>query len=116
MTQRVKIALGVKGDGTLECVGFRTFPCQGLPGTAYLKDITVHAKDKERVHHSQEFNCDMPFAILILPARGIFIHEWAYCSSEDGPSQGCIHVCPPNAEAVFNWIEDPTRITIEYPW
>jgi L,D-transpeptidase-like protein len=83
--------------------------------TAYLSDVTVRKSDKERLHHGTEFHCDVAFAILILPERRIVIHEWSYCDSADGPSEGCIHVCRRNAEAVFNWVEEPTRITIEYP-
>jgi len=76
----------------------------------------VQLTDKERVHHSEEFHVDMPFAIRILPERGIYIHEWGFCNSSGGESAGCVHVCPPNAETVYNWVDGPTRMTIDYPW
>jgi hypothetical protein len=115
-TQRIEIAFQANGDGTMNCHGLGTFPCEGRPGLKYPTDLTVTAADKELLHHSIEFNCDMPYAIRIWGQRGIYIHEWGYCRASDGPSEGCIHLCRPNAATVFNWITGPTRITITYPW
>lgn len=117
MTKRIKIDLDAKGDGTLECVGYKTFPCQGRPGVTYHKDVTLQTSDKELLHHSHEFaGVDMPYALRVYSERGIYIHEWQFCSSAGGTSAGCIHLCSPTAKLVYDWIDGPTRITIEYPW
>jgi lipoprotein-anchoring transpeptidase ErfK/SrfK len=37
--------------------------------------------------------------------------------SENGrASAGCIHLEEGNAEKVYDWISERTRITIDYPW
>jgi hypothetical protein len=115
-TKRIKIEFQKNGNGTLECVGLGSFPCQGLPTVHYPTDVTIHDGDKELLHHSIEFDVDMPYAIRIWPARGIYIHQWDFCRVEDGASAGCIHLCQASAKTVFDWVTDPTRITISYPW
>jgi lipoprotein-anchoring transpeptidase ErfK/SrfK len=59
----------------------------------------------------------MHFAILIMGDRGIYIHEGDdTIATNGGESAGCIHLAPGNAEAFWNWVSGPTRITIDYPW
>jgi aquaporin Z len=115
-TKRIEISFDASGDGVISCKGLGDFDCQGLNGVTYPQDITVQTTDKEIKHWSTEFQVWMPFAIRIWPQRGIYIHEWGFCRVAQGQSAGCIHVCPGNAEKIYNWVDGPTRITIKYPW
>lgn len=59
----------------------------------------------------------MPFAILIMGARGIYVHEGAdNLTDNGGPSAGCIHLAQGNAKTFYDWVSSPTRIVIAYPW
>lgn len=117
MTQRIEIAFGANGEGKMKCTGLGTFDCLGQPGRGYPKDLTVSTADKYGTHYSEEFHVDMPYSILIWGQKGIYIHEFpCTIATNDGPSAGCIHLCPVYAAQVYNWITGPTRITIEYPW
>jgi hypothetical protein len=121
-TQRINIEFQSNGDGIMECVGFGRFSCLGQIGRGYPRDLTVTPSDKERRHISREFNnVPMPFSIRIWGQCGIYIHEWGYCTVAGSPSgpdaaHGCIHLCSPDAESVFNWVQRRTRILINYPW
>ncbi|MEW6126207.1 MAG: L,D-transpeptidase [Acidobacteriota bacterium] len=121
VTGRITIKFSANGEGTMTCVGLGNFKVLGQPGRQYPKDITVDPNAdptvKKTLHHSKEFNVDMPFAIRIWGQMGIFIHEFPDNLSENGgPSAGCIHVGKPNSKRVFDYIVTRTRITIEYPW
>lgn len=114
-TQRIDIQFDQGGDGRLSC-GAGTFLCQGRRGVRYPRDLTITTADKHGTHWSNEFQVWMNYSILIWGQRGIYIHEWPYCRTASGPSAGCIHLCPGDAAAVYNWIVGRTRITISYPW
>jgi hypothetical protein len=114
-TQRIDIRFESNGNGTLTC-GAGTFACQGQPGRRYPRDITISTSDKRGTHFSNEFQVWMNYSILIWGQVGIYIHEWPYCRATGGTSAGCIHLCPPTAATVYNWIVGRTRVTIDYPW
>jgi lipoprotein-anchoring transpeptidase ErfK/SrfK len=119
MSQRISITFKANGEGSMDCTGLGTFQCLGKPGVKYPADLTITAADKKGTHHSQEFNVDMPHAILIMGDRGIYIHEWpgpATIAGNGGPSAGCIHLSPTDAPKVYTWVTGRTRITISYPW
>jgi hypothetical protein len=121
VTGRIMINFSANGEGTMKCVGLGDFKILGQPGRKYPKDMIVNPIEdstvKKRLHHSQEFDVDMPFAIRIWGQKGIFIHEFPDNLRENnGPSAGCIHVGKPNANRVFDYVVTRTRITIEYPW
>lgn len=113
MVKRINIQLNSgTGIGTLTCVGGGTFNCGGRPGFNYPADTTVSANTKERTHYSQEFVDDqerpseMPYSILWIGQRGVFIHEWPQL----GGSKGCIHLLPGAAKTVYDWVDQNTRI------
>ena len=117
MTQRIDIAFAASGEGTLTCHGLGSYRCLGQPGRGYPKDLTVQAADKHGTHHSVEFGVDMPYSVLIWGQKGIYIHEFpCTLQGNGGPSAGCIHLCPGDAKAVYDWITGATRVTIHYPW
>jgi len=111
VTGKINISFRPNGEGTLECVGLGTYHVLGQPGRMYPKDITVTEADKERVHHSKEFNVDMPFAIKIWGQKGIYIHEYPMVLSS-----GCIHVSTTDAPIVYKYVAARTLIKITYPW
>ncbi|MGU3543369.1 L,D-transpeptidase [Methylobacterium sp. A52T] len=117
--KRVSISFGPNGEGTFSYDG-KTIPCLGRSNLKYAKDLTVTGaidRDKFRKKYSNEFNVWMEFAILIMGDRGIYIHEGDdTIATNGGESAGCIHLAPGNAEAFWNWVSGPTRITIDYPW
>lgn len=125
-TKRIKIKFEANGDGTLECVGGSTFKCLGKKDLNYPVDLTVQSvvgTDKFENKFSNEFQVNMPWAVLIWGQRGIYIHGWegeATVASYGGDTNGCIHLQSDNpandAKAVYNWIDGRTRITIEYAW
>jgi hypothetical protein len=123
-TKRIKIRFAANGDGDLECVGFSTFECLGRSNAdcRYPVDLTVRGEigvDKFLTKFSNEFQVDMPHAILIWGQRGIYIHEWpgrARRAVYGQMTAGCIHLSPSDALSVYDWINGPTRVTIEYPW
>lgn len=118
-TLRASIAFQASGEGTLTFDG-NSFPCLGKPGLAYPVDLTVRGivgTDKFLSRYSSEFGVQMPFAVLIWGARGIFIHEGPdNLKDNDGPSQGCIHLAPGHAQTFYDWVSGPTRILITRPW
>ena len=119
-TKRVKIVFGANGEGTLSYEG-QSFPCLGSTQVAYAKDLTVTAtldKDKFLQKFSEQYKVWMEYSILIMGMRGIYIHEYPDTLESNGgvETAGCIHLGPDNAEKFWNWVDGPTRITIEYPW
>ncbi|WP_427308935.1 L,D-transpeptidase [Cupriavidus sp. H39] len=118
-TQRASVDFKLNGEGTLNFNG-TIFPCLGSPSIAYTKDLTVTATmgvDKFEKKYSNEFQVDMTYAVLIMGARGIYIHEGAdNLKDNEGPSAGCIHLAPGNAKQFYDWVSKPTRIVISYPW
>ena len=123
-TKRINIRFAANGDGDLECVGFNTFECLGRANAdcRYPADLTVTGEigvDKFLTKFSNEFQVEMPHAILIWGQRGIYIHEWpgsARRAVYGDVTAGCIHLNPSDALAVYDWIDGRTRITTEYPW
>lgn len=131
MAKRIHIKFNKLAEGQMECRGYKTFRCLGKKGLKYPTDMTVDpSKPKIKVnpYFSQEYVCDyagvelpcrMNFSILIWGQRGIFIHEWpnpATFSGNGGSTGGCIHLDIGNAKLVYDWVNQKTRITIEYPW
>jgi lipoprotein-anchoring transpeptidase ErfK/SrfK len=89
----------------------------GKYGYKYPKDSTVNVKDKYKVAHSKEFNCDLPWAILLDGTHGIYFHEDV--TSRDlshGNTHGCINLVKGDAEDLYNAVTGKTRILIEYDW
>ena len=107
------------GEGVLSFAS-QSLPCLGLPGLPYARDLTVKGvvgTDKFRKKYSNEFGVWMEWAVLIMGNRGIYIHEGAdSLATNGGPSAGCIHLAPGNAEAFYAWVDQPVRILISYPW
>lgn len=118
-TLNAQVAFANSGEGTLS-FGGTTFACLGRPGFKYTNDLTVKGevdKDKFRRKYSNEFQVWMDFAILIMGQKGIYIHEGPdNLEDNGGPSAGCIHLAPGNAEEFYNWVSGRTRIQISYPW
>lgn len=116
MAKRISIRFQAKGEGTLTADG-RTYACLGQPGRQYPGDLTVTPSDKSLEHWSDEFQVLMRYCVLIWGQRGIYIHEGPNNLADNvGPSAGCIHLGKGDAKAVYDWIDERTRITIEYPW
>ena len=61
------------GKGTLTYNGF-TYNVLGKSGYKYPKDSTITTNDKEKNHYSQEFKCNLPWAIKLDGTKGIYIH------------------------------------------
>ncbi len=116
--KRVTIDLKANGEGTLAYAG-QSCPCLGKPGVQYTKDLTVRGVegvDKFPVKYSTEWDADMPWAVLIMGNRGIYIHEgWATLAQNGGPTKGCIHLDPAHAKGFYDWVDGPTRVLISYP-
>lgn len=134
-TEAVKIAFKSNGEGTLT-FGGRKVPCLGEPGERYPKDLTVKNIEGERGKgdwgHADKFKLwisregfvsgtnqpyPMYWSVKLVGDKGIFVHQGPdNLRDNEGPSGGCIHLAPPNAEDFYNWITGPTRILISYPW
>lgn len=130
--KRIRISFNSLGEGMMECVGFRTVRCLGMKGLKYPLDLTINPAirgTKENPHYSRTYSCPpndnaagqciMPYSILIWGQEGVFIHEWptpATYAGNGGPTHGCIHLDPGNAQAVYNWVDQKTRVTMTYPW
>lgn len=113
----IEIRFESSGEGILSAEGLGTFQCLGRPGFAYKSEVLVSVKEKFRVRHSEEFGVDMPWAILIDWRHGAFIHEGpARLESNGGPSAGCIHLGPGDAEKVWGYVTGKTRVLITRPW
>jgi hypothetical protein len=117
MTKTIRITLSSSnGIGTLQCVGFASFDCGGMVGFAYPEDTTVTVSDKKGTVESREFVCSsdgrpakMPYAVLWIGQRGVYIHEWPNLPL----SHGCIHLKPGDAKQVYDWIDENTRIVFK---
>ena len=112
MVKRINITLSqTTGLGTLQCVGGSSYACGGMVGFAYPADTTVQVADKKGTVHSQEFNnAEMPYSVLWIGQRGVYIHEWPNLEM----SHGCIHLLSPNVASVYNWIDQATRIVLAW--
>jgi lipoprotein-anchoring transpeptidase ErfK/SrfK len=112
MPQRINIKLSKKtGIGTLECVGGEIFQCGGMVGFPYPADSTITTTDKKGTVYSREFsNAEMPWAILWIGQRGVYIHEWPNLEL----SHGCIHLLGEDAAAFYEWVEETTRIVFTW--
>lgn len=125
MTKRIDISFQANGNGTLKGdVG--SFKCVGNVGRKYPTDLTIEGildVDKFPLRHSNEFNVDMPNALLIWGQKGIFIHGWpgeATVEALGDDTAGCIHLSTDGASSdskkVYDWVDGRTRILISYPW
>lgn len=109
-----KINLKPDGTGTLSYAN-KTVPCLGKAGYSYKLDITnqgTEGSEKFKEKFSNEFQVTMYWAVLIDGERGVYIHEGA----TTGTSAGCIHLAVPEAKKFYDWVDQPTRITISVPW
>lgn len=134
MAKRINIVFDKLGQGSLECVGFNTFRCLGKKGLRYPRDLTIDPEKKGAKKHpyfSQEYVCNYPgigevrvpcrmnYSVLIWGQRGIYIHEWpgkATYAANGGPTAGCIHVEQGDAKEIYDWVDDKTRVVIDYDW
>jgi L,D-transpeptidase catalytic domain len=131
MVKRIHITFNKLGEGQMDCKEFKTFRCLGKKGLKYPTDLMIdpaRPNVKTNPYFSQEYVCDyagvvlpckMNFSILIWGQRGIFIHEWpnpATYIGNGGPTGGCIHLDIGNAKQVYDWVNQKTRITMDYPW
>lgn len=134
MTLQVQITFNNDGQGALK-YGATQVSCLGKPGLGYATDSTIENIEgvqfqgnwknayKFEIWNSREFLDDngkpfpMPWAVKLMGQLGIFIHEGPdNLADNGGPSQGCVHLAPPNAKNFYAWIADRTRIQITYPW
>ena len=131
MPKKIHIVFNKLGEGKMDCQGFKAFRCLGKKGLKYPTDLMVDPTKpnvKVNPYFSQEYVCDyegvvlpcrMNFSILIWGQRGIFIHEWpspATFVGNGGATGGCIHLDIGNAKRVYDWLDQKTRIIMEYPW
>lgn len=131
MAKRMKIELTTTGEGTLECVGFNAFRCVGKAGMNYPRTVYLNPAlrgTKQNPHYSAKYSCDpysdplgrciMKYSILLVPRWGVYIHEWVPGASitAGGRSHGCIHLDTGNAEKVYNWVDAPVLLSVNYPW
>lgn len=117
MTKRISISFGQSGEGEMACEGLGSFACLGQAGRPYPKDLTVAPSDKSAEHWSDDFSALMKWCILIWGQKGIYIHEGPdNIKDNGGPSGGCIHLGSGNAKKVYDWLDERTRILIDYPW
>jgi len=128
----IRIKFQKNGEGFLECKGFMTTRCLGMPGLRYPVDSTIDPSfpgTKQNPHYSETYSCSpndnargqciMNFSILIWGQEGVYIHEWpspATLAGNGGPTHGCVHLDPGKAVLVYNWVNAPTRLLISYPW
>jgi len=131
MAKRIHIKFNKLGEGKMDCRGYKIFRCLGKRGLMYPTDLMIDPKKlnvKVSPYFSKEYVCDykgvvlpcrMNYSILIWGQRGIFIHEWpnpATFVGNGGETGGCIHLEIGDAKLVYDWIDQKTRITMEYPW
>lgn len=132
MAKRIHITFNKLGEGELDCRSFRKFKCLGKKGLMYPSDLTIDPGKKgvkTNPYFSKEYVCDyggpvelpcrMNYSILIWGQRGIFIHEWpgpATYQGNGGETGGCIHLEVGSAKVVYDWVDEKTRITMDYPW
>ena len=131
--KRIHIKFNTLGEGKMDCKDLGTFRCLGQKGLKYPEDLSIDPKvsgTKTNPYFSQTYSCgerngdprapcQMNFAILIWGQNGVYIHEWpnpATYEGNGGPTHGCIHLEVGDAKKVYNWVDQKTRITIEYPW
>jgi lipoprotein-anchoring transpeptidase ErfK/SrfK len=112
MVKRINILLSRDtGIGTLQCVGGASYNCGGMVNFPYPEDSTINVSDKKGTVYSQEFNgAEMPYSILWIGQRGVYIHQWPNLEL----SHGCIHLVGQDAISVYNWVNDKTRIVFNW--
>jgi hypothetical protein len=119
LTLRISIKLGPNAEGSLTYNG-RTIPCLGKSAMPYPKDVSNTAKEgdnKFRSKFSSEYGVQMHWAILLGWERGLFIHQGASTlATNGGETKGCIHIAEPEAERLWHWVAQSTRITVQTPW
>lgn len=125
MTKRIEISFQANGNGILTC-DLGSFKCIGNVGRDYPTDLTIEGVlnvDKFPIKHSDEFNVDMPNALLIWGQKGIYIHGWpgvATVESYGHDTAGCVHLSTDGEKSdsmkVYDWVDGRTRILISYPW
>lgn len=135
MTKRIDIVFhNHLAEGTLICRGLRSFQCLGMPGYAYLPDLTIVDPNKPGVKVHPYFSrtytcppnnnpagqCRMDYAILLSGEEGIYIHGWpnppTFAGNGNSGTHGCIHLRMRDAEIVYNWVDTRTRVMIRRPW
>lgn len=129
--KRIHIKFNNLGEGKMDCQGYREFNCLGRKGLKYPTDMTIDPANKGvkvNPYFSQQYECNyngamlpcrMNYSILLWGQRGIFIHEWpnpATFNGNGGPTGGCIHLEIGDAKRVYNWVNQKTRVTLDYPW
>ena len=77
----------------------------------------MDVSDKENPHFSKKHNCNLPYAIKLDEVQEIYLHQIINTRAiTHGNSQGCIYLAPGDAEEVFDWLQEKTRVIISYPW
>ena len=131
MTKRIHIKFNKLGEGQMECRGYKIFKCLGKRGLEYPKDLMVFPSkkgvkvnpyfSKEYVcpENGIELPCRMNYSLLIWGQKGVYIHEWpnpATFIGNGGETGGCIHLEIGDAKRVYDWVDQNTRVTMDYPW
>ena len=96
------------GIGTLKYCK-KTYDCGVDPDYNYPEDSTLDGR-KEKKHHSNEYDVDMPWAVLWDGTDGIYFHE---ADSLSG-SAGCIHLLEGDAEDFYNSVQGRPRILFKW--
>jgi lipoprotein-anchoring transpeptidase ErfK/SrfK len=98
-----------------------SYPCLGKFGFPYPADITIGVKDKGTGPNgsvfSTEFQCHLPWAVLLIGQRGVYLHEDVSGGdlSRSGTA-GCINLLRADAIAVYAGITTKVRVLIKTPW
>lgn len=108
------------------CLGVLTFngvsaPCLGKYGFPYPADNTIGVKCKGQGHngsvHSKEFNCDLPWAVLLIGQRGVYLHEDVTSGDlSHGNTHGCINLLAADAQSVYKAITGNVRVLTKTSW
>ncbi len=111
---KVTIALNkLTGLGTLTYDN-NVIKCGGKVGFAYPADTTIDcsaAGAKQKMHLSAQYNnAQMPWSVLWIGQRGVFIHEWPCLEN----SSGCIHLVAPDAKNFFDWCDGKIRVVFNW--
>ena len=115
-TKRIVIKFDGSSNGTLECEGYKSFPCLGRANTSYKTDVTVKGilnEDKFPIRYSVEYKVDLNWVIIMDGNKGYWIHEG---DTGRDASAGCINLSSGDAKKVYDWVDGRTRIVIFAPW
>ena len=109
----------VSGLGTIEYKG-KVYKCGGMVGFQYPADSTIDPTlkgHKEELHISKEFTrpeynhiVKMPYSILWIGQKGVYIHEWPNLEL----SHGCIHLLKGDAKEFYDSVTEKTRVVFEW--